>query len=51
MFKIIDYVIKNNKLIKIDAKKNKKYFINEYLMENIVKRFLNEICNSRYIKK
>jgi hypothetical protein len=50
MFKLIDYVIKNNKLIKIKAKNNKKYYINEYLMENILKKFLNEIYKKKRIK-
>jgi hypothetical protein len=50
MFKLIDYVINNNKLIKIVAKNNKKYFINEYLMENIFKKFLHEIYKKKHIK-
>jgi glycosyltransferase involved in cell wall biosynthesis len=50
MFKLIDYVIKNNKLIRTIAKNNKKYYINEYLMENILKKFLNEIYKKKHIK-
>jgi glycosyltransferase involved in cell wall biosynthesis len=50
MFKLIDYVIKNNKLIRTIAKNNKKYYINEYLMENILKKFLNEIYKKKRIK-